>query len=69
MKVVPVGVNKAVKKLLQEKFPNMSRLEDISELLVKCVGGPEGDEGPRGAFQPILKRVPIPWQGHKPVGE
>uniref|UniRef100_A0A8C3KG28 Brix domain-containing protein n=1 Tax=Calidris pygmaea TaxID=425635 RepID=A0A8C3KG28_9CHAR len=34
VKVVPVGVNKAVKKLLQEKFPNMSRLEDISELLV-----------------------------------
>ncbi|NXC41430.1 SSF1 protein, partial [Penelope pileata] len=39
VKVVPVGVSKGLKKLLQEKFPNMSRLEDISELLVKCVRG------------------------------
>ncbi|XP_068130505.1 suppressor of SWI4 1 homolog [Hyperolius riggenbachi] len=35
LKVVPVGMSKGVKKLLQEKFPNMSRWEDISELLVK----------------------------------
>ncbi|NXL40382.1 SSF1 protein, partial [Glaucidium brasilianum] len=33
VKVVPVGVSKSLKRLLQEKFPNMSRLEDISELL------------------------------------
>ncbi|KFP30066.1 Suppressor of SWI4 1, partial [Colius striatus] len=30
VKVVPVGVSRGLKKLLQEKFPNMSRLEDIS---------------------------------------
>ncbi|CAI9536363.1 unnamed protein product [Staurois parvus] len=35
VKVVPVGMSKGVKKLLQERFPNMSRWEDISELLVK----------------------------------
>ncbi|XP_069802447.1 suppressor of SWI4 1 homolog [Dendropsophus ebraccatus] len=35
VKVVPVGMSKGMKKLLQEKFPNMSRWEDISELLVK----------------------------------
>lgn len=35
LKVVPVGASKGLKKLLQEKFPNMSRLEDISELLAK----------------------------------
>ncbi|KAG8542702.1 hypothetical protein GDO81_026249 [Engystomops pustulosus] len=35
LKVVPVGMSKGVKKLLQEKFPNMSRWEDISELLVQ----------------------------------
>ncbi|XP_075715072.1 suppressor of SWI4 1 homolog [Rhinoderma darwinii] len=35
LKVVPVGMSKGMKKLLQEKFPNMSRWEDISELLVK----------------------------------
>ncbi|XP_026532155.1 suppressor of SWI4 1 homolog [Notechis scutatus] len=36
LKVVPVGMSKGLKKLLQEKFPNMSRLDDISELLVSC---------------------------------
>uniref|UniRef100_A0A8C5M501 Peter pan homolog n=1 Tax=Leptobrachium leishanense TaxID=445787 RepID=A0A8C5M501_9ANUR len=35
LKVVPVGMSKGMKKLLQEKCPNMSRWEDISELLVK----------------------------------
>ncbi|XP_075062952.1 suppressor of SWI4 1 homolog [Mixophyes fleayi] len=35
LKVVPVGMSKGAKKLLQEKFPNMSRWDDISELLVK----------------------------------
>ncbi|CAH2273135.1 suppressor of SWI4 1 homolog [Pelobates cultripes] len=35
VKVVPVGMSKGMKKLLQERFPNMSRWEDISELLVK----------------------------------
>ncbi|XP_009883672.1 PREDICTED: uncharacterized protein LOC104286740 [Charadrius vociferus] len=43
VKVVPVGMNKAVKKLLQEKFPNMSRLEDISELLVKDINLSESE--------------------------
>ncbi|MBO8794345.1 hypothetical protein INO28_14225, partial [Staphylococcus aureus] len=31
LKVVPVGMSRGVKKLMQEKFPNMSKLEDISE--------------------------------------
>ncbi|XP_041032854.1 suppressor of SWI4 1 homolog [Carcharodon carcharias] len=35
IKVVPVGMSRGMKKLLQEKFPNMSRFEDISELLIK----------------------------------
>ncbi|XP_064416735.1 suppressor of SWI4 1 homolog [Latimeria chalumnae] len=35
IKVVPVGMSKGMKKLLQEKFPNMSKFEDISELLMK----------------------------------
>ncbi|NP_001191389.2 suppressor of SWI4 1 homolog [Ornithorhynchus anatinus] len=34
LKVVPVGASRGLKKLLQEKFPNMRRLQDISELLV-----------------------------------
>ncbi|XP_038640509.1 suppressor of SWI4 1 homolog, partial [Scyliorhinus canicula] len=35
IKVVPVGMSRGMKKLLQAKFPNMSRFEDISELLMK----------------------------------
>ncbi|KTF90982.1 hypothetical protein cypCar_00015491 [Cyprinus carpio] len=38
LKVVPVGMSRGVKKLMQEKFPNMSKLEDISELLMKLIG-------------------------------
>lgn len=30
-------MSRGVKKLMQEKFPNMSKLEDISELLMKLV--------------------------------
>lgn len=33
IKVVPIGASRGMKKLLQEKFPNMSQLQDISELL------------------------------------
>ncbi|XP_034046402.1 suppressor of SWI4 1 homolog [Thalassophryne amazonica] len=35
LKVVPVGMSRGVKKLMQEKFPNMSKFDDISELLMK----------------------------------
>lgn len=35
MKVVPVGMSRGVKKLMQERFPNMNKFEDISELLMK----------------------------------
>ncbi|XP_061761197.1 suppressor of SWI4 1 homolog [Nerophis ophidion] len=35
LKVVPVGMSRGVKKLMQEKFPNMSKFEDISELMLK----------------------------------
>uniref|UniRef100_A0A8C6SB86 Peter pan homolog n=1 Tax=Neogobius melanostomus TaxID=47308 RepID=A0A8C6SB86_9GOBI len=35
LKVVPVGMSRGVKKLMQERCPNMNKLEDISELLIK----------------------------------
>ncbi|XP_061418450.1 suppressor of SWI4 1 homolog [Lethenteron reissneri] len=35
LRVVPVGMSKGVKKLLQERFPNMSRFSDISDLLLR----------------------------------
>ncbi|NWT16386.1 SSF1 protein, partial [Vireo altiloquus] len=33
VKVVPVGLSRGLRKLLQEKFPNLSRVDDISQLL------------------------------------
>uniref|UniRef100_A0A8C6YGD7 Peter pan homolog n=1 Tax=Naja naja TaxID=35670 RepID=A0A8C6YGD7_NAJNA len=43
LKVVPVGMSKGLKKLLQEKFPNMNRLDDISELLVRDINLSESE--------------------------
>ncbi|TRY83751.1 hypothetical protein DNTS_003964, partial [Danionella cerebrum] len=43
LKVVPVGMSRGVKKLMQEKFPNMNKLEDISELLMKGVNLSESE--------------------------
>ncbi|XP_053226499.1 suppressor of SWI4 1 homolog isoform X2 [Podarcis raffonei] len=43
LKVVPVGISKGLKKIMQEKFPNMSRLEDISELLVRDINLSESE--------------------------
>lgn len=45
--MVPVGLSRGLKKLLQEKFPNMNRMEDISELLLQCAMG-RGGEGVGG---------------------
>lgn len=33
--LVPVGVNKGIKKIVQRKIPDMSKLEDISDLITK----------------------------------
>ncbi|XP_030791427.1 suppressor of SWI4 1 homolog isoform X1 [Rhinopithecus roxellana] len=48
IKVVPVGASRGMKKLLQEKFPNMSRLQDISELLAMGAGLSESEAEPDG---------------------
>ncbi|XP_057623358.1 suppressor of SWI4 1 homolog [Chionomys nivalis] len=48
IKVVPVGASRGMKKLLQEKFPNMSRLQDISELLATGVALSESEVEPDG---------------------
>ncbi|KAB0400192.1 hypothetical protein E2I00_009479, partial [Balaenoptera physalus] len=51
IRVVPVGASRGMKKLLQEKFPNMSRLQDVSELLATAVRLTE--IGPRMTLQLI----------------
>ncbi|XP_046405838.1 protein Peter pan [Ischnura elegans] len=36
IKVVPKGISKSVKKMVQNKVPNLSRFEDMSEFFSKC---------------------------------
>ncbi|KAF6727734.1 Suppressor of SWI4 1-like [Oryzias melastigma] len=48
LKVVPVGMSRGVKKLMQEKFPNMNKFEDISELLIKGANLSESEAEPDG---------------------
>ncbi|XP_060882901.1 suppressor of SWI4 1 homolog [Labrus mixtus] len=43
LKVVPVGMSRGVKKLMQERFPNMSKFDDISELLMKAANLSESE--------------------------
>ncbi|NXX26847.1 SSF1 protein, partial [Nicator chloris] len=33
VQVVPVGLSRGLRKLLQEKFPNLGRADDVSDLL------------------------------------
>ncbi|NXT11876.1 SSF1 protein, partial [Prunella fulvescens] len=33
VQVVPVGLSRGLRKILQQKFPNLGRMEDISQLL------------------------------------
>lgn len=35
IKAVPVGLSKAVKKLVQSKIPNLGQFEDISDFITK----------------------------------
>lgn len=35
IRVVPIGVSKGVKKILQSKVPNLARFQDVSEFLTK----------------------------------
>lgn len=37
IKVLPVGISKGVKKVVQGKVPNLNRCDDISDLLTKYV--------------------------------
>lgn len=43
IKVVPTGVSRGIKKLVQGKVPNLSRFEDMSEFLGSKTGGGMSD--------------------------
>ncbi|XP_044299640.1 suppressor of SWI4 1 homolog isoform X2 [Varanus komodoensis] len=61
LKVVPVGMSKGLKKLLQEKFPNMSRLEDISELLARDINLSESEAEQDGSHN--ITELPQAYAG------
>ncbi|XP_037545027.1 suppressor of SWI4 1 homolog isoform X2 [Nematolebias whitei] len=50
LKVVPVGMSRGVKKLMLERFPNMNKFEDISELLMKGANLSESEAEPDGDY-------------------
>ncbi|XP_059846890.1 suppressor of SWI4 1 homolog [Hypanus sabinus] len=61
IKVVPVGMSRGIKKLLQEKFPNMSKFEDISDLLVKGANLSESEAEQDGEHN--ITELPQPYAG------
>lgn len=47
IKVVPVGLSRGVKKIVQAKIPNLSRCQDYSEFLTKpTMSESEGEDDP-----------------------
>uniref|UniRef100_A0A8C3XCF0 Brix domain-containing protein n=1 Tax=Cyanoderma ruficeps TaxID=181631 RepID=A0A8C3XCF0_9PASS len=48
VQVVPVGLSRGIRKILQEKFPNLGRAEDISDLLTGNVALSESEAEPDG---------------------
>lgn len=67
IKVVPVGASRGMKKLLQEKFPNMSRLQDISELLASGVGLSESEVEPDGEHNTTELPQAVAGRGNMPA--
>ncbi|XP_062891720.1 suppressor of SWI4 1 homolog [Mobula hypostoma] len=61
IKVVPVGMSRGIKKLLQEKFPNMSKFEDISDLLMKGANLSESEAEQDGEHN--ITELPQPYAG------
>ncbi|XP_062975050.1 suppressor of SWI4 1 homolog [Elgaria multicarinata webbii] len=61
LKVVPVGMSKGLKKLLQERFPNLSRLEDISELLARDINLSESEAEQDGSHN--ITELPQAYAG------
>ncbi|XP_068034966.1 suppressor of SWI4 1 homolog isoform X2 [Anomalospiza imberbis] len=49
VQVVPVGLSRGVRKILQEKFPNLARMDDISQLLTGDVVLSESEAEPDGS--------------------
>uniref|UniRef100_A0A8D2PE98 Brix domain-containing protein n=1 Tax=Zosterops lateralis melanops TaxID=1220523 RepID=A0A8D2PE98_ZOSLA len=48
IQVVPVGLSRGIRKILQEKFPNLGRAEDVSDLLTGNVLLSESEAEPDG---------------------
>ncbi|XP_068035460.1 suppressor of SWI4 1 homolog [Anomalospiza imberbis] len=55
VQVVPVGLSRGLQKILQEKFLNLARMDDISQLLTGDVALSESKAEPDGS-QNILER-------------
>ncbi|XP_053824271.1 suppressor of SWI4 1 homolog isoform X4 [Vidua chalybeata] len=49
VQVVPVGLSRGLRKILQEKFPNLARMDDVSQLLTGDVVLSESEAEPDGS--------------------
>ncbi|XP_030826657.1 suppressor of SWI4 1 homolog, partial [Camarhynchus parvulus] len=49
VQVVPVGLSRGLRKILQEKFPNLGRMDDVSQLLMGDVVLSESEAEPDGS--------------------
>nr|XP_030735478.1 suppressor of SWI4 1 homolog isoform X2 [Globicephala melas] len=67
IRVVPVGASRGMKKLLQEKFPNMSRLQDVSELLATGAGLSESEAEPDGEHNITVLPQAVAGRGNMPA--
>ncbi|XP_059728158.1 suppressor of SWI4 1 homolog isoform X5 [Haemorhous mexicanus] len=49
VQVVPVGLSRGIRKILQEKFPDLGRMDDVSQLLTGDAGLSESEAEPDGS--------------------
>lgn len=64
VKVMPTGVSKPVKKLIQSKIPNLSQYEDVSEFVIKSGNLSESEAEPDGPENEVVLTQNISSRGN-----
>lgn len=64
IKIVPTGVSKAVKKLIQSKVPDLSKFQDVDEFLQKSGNLSESEVELDSAANTVVLPQPISSRGN-----
>ncbi|XP_067122245.1 suppressor of SWI4 1 homolog [Centruroides vittatus] len=64
IKVIPCGVSKPIKKIIQNKVPNLSQFEDISEFITKSGNLSESEAEPDGPENEVVLPQHISSRGN-----